>query len=337
MKILENISLKSYNTFGIDVNARYFSEINKDEEIYPFLGGIKPERKPLLILGGGSNILFTKDFPGTVLKISTKGIRITEEDENYVVLQGNAGEDWDSFVQYSVEKGWGGLENLSLIPGNVGTCPVQNIGAYGVEIKDVFVQLEGLFLDSGERKIFTKEDCGFGYRESIFKRHLKDHFVILNVSFRLQKRPSLCLEYGMIKEELARRKIQHPDLLTVREAICTIRKAKLPDPAKIGNAGSFFKNPVIPVVQFNQILNRFPDIVYFPQDNMIKLAAAWLIEQCGWKGRRIGNTGVHSSQPLVLVNYGNASGKEIWDLGSEVQRTVYEKFGILLETEVNII
>ena len=337
MKILRNISLKPYNTFGIDVKARYFLELFNEDELGVFLTDLPRERKPLLILGGGSNILFTKDFPGTVLKVSTKGIRITEETNSHVVLQANAGENWDDFVKFCVEKGWGGLENLSLIPGNVGTSPVQNIGAYGVEMKDTFIQLEGLFLDSGERKTFTKEDCNFGYRDSIFKRHLKDHFLILNVSFQLMKKPVLCLEYGTIKEELARRKVQYPDPGTVRDAVCIIRRSKLPDPVKIGNAGSFFKNPVITETRFAHIKSRFPDIVHYPQDGMIKLAAAWLIEQCGWKGKRKGNAGVHSLQPLVLVNYGKASGKEIHELGCEVQRTVYEKFGVMLETEVNII
>ena len=337
MQIRENISLKPYNTFGIDVKARWFAEASSDEEI---IGCCEDQEKallPLLILGGGSNVLFTKDFPGTVLKISSKGITVVDENEDEVLVRANAGENWDDLVRFCVEKEWGGLENLSLIPGNAGTSPVQNIGAYGVEMKDAFYELEAFDLESGTRRIFLKEECGFGYRESIFKLKYKGRFIILNVTFRLTKKPLLCFGYGNIREELATMKVDHPGIADVREAVCHIRSRKLPDPAVTGNAGSFFKNPVILPQQFENLKISFPGIVSFPQEGKVKLAAAWLIESCGWKGKRVGNAGVHSNQPLVLINYGNASGQEILQLSLIIRDSVQEKFGVQLETEVNVI
>ena len=337
MQLQEEISLKPYNTFGIDVRARFFTEALTEEDVIGLAGNLQDVHLPLLILGGGSNILFTKDFTGTVMKISLKGIRVIKEDEETVWVKASAGENWDDLVKFCVDKGWGGLENLSAIPGNAGTSPVQNIGAYGVEMKDTFCELEAFDLESRGKRIFSKEECGFGYRESIFKLQYKGRFLILNVTFRLKKNPVLCLDYGNIREELALMKMDHPGIADVREAVCRIRSRKLPDPAVTGNAGSFFKNPVILPLQFENLKQSFPGIVSFPQDGKIKLAAAWMIEQCGWKGKRVGNAGVHLTQPLVLVNHGNATGIEIINLSDEIRQSVYQKFGVMLETEVNVI
>lgn len=337
MELFEDFSLKPFNTFGIDVNARYFAEATSEEDIIKLAGNLQEDFQPLLILGGGSNILFTKNFPGTVLKISTKGINIVKEDDEFVWIMAEAGENWDDLVKYSVEKGWGGLENLSAIPGNAGTGPVQNIGAYGVELKDTLVELETFDIESRKKRIFSNEECRFGYRDSVFKVKYKDRFIILNVTFHLKKNPELMLDYGNIREELAEMKVNKPGIADVREAVCRIRARKLPDPTKTGNAGSFFKNPVISPERFEELKLQFPGIVSFPQDGKIKLAAAWLIEQCGWKGKRVGNAGVHSSQPLVLVNSCNATGVEILKLGEEISKSVQEKFGVILEREVNIV
>jgi UDP-N-acetylmuramate dehydrogenase len=337
MEYLEDYSLKPYNTFGIDVKARYFTEALSEEDITKLAANLRHDFYPLLILGGGSNILFTRDYPGTVMKISTRGISVVKEDDDSVWVKAEAGENWDDFVKYCVENGLGGLENLSAIPGNAGTSPVQNIGAYGVEIKDTFDELEAFDLISKEKIIFRNVECEFGYRESIFKLKHKGRFIILNVTFRLWKNPALSLDYGNIREELAVLNVSQPGITDVRQAVCNIRARKLPDPAVIGNAGSFFKNPVILPDEFEQLKASFPGIVSFPQDGKIKLAAAWMIEQCGWKGKRVGNAGVHATQPLVLVNHGNASGSEILSLGEEIKKSVLEKFGVSLETEVNII
>jgi UDP-N-acetylmuramate dehydrogenase len=337
MLLREEISLKPFNTFGIEAYARFFIEVFKEETIIDLAGELQDNYLPLLVLGGGSNILFTKDFPGTVLKISTKGIHVVKEDEETVWVKASAGENWDDFVSFCVDKGWGGIENLSAIPGNAGTSPVQNIGAYGVEMKDTFVQLEAFDLESKGIKILSKDDCRFGYRESIFKSQNKGRYIILNVTFRLTKRPILCLDYGNIRNELAIMKVTNPGIKDVREAVCRIRADKLPDPKVTGNAGSFFKNPVIPPQQYESLKQSFPGIVSFGQNGNIKLAAAWMIEQCGWKGKQKGNAGVHPTQPLVLVNLGNATGLEIINLADKIRQSVYEKFGIMLETEVNII
>ncbi len=337
MQLLDDISLKPFNTFGIDVHARYFAEAQSEEDIIKLAGNLREDYQPLLILGGGSNILFTKDFPGTILKISTKGIFVIKENEDFVWVKTSAGENWDDFVKYCVNNGWGGVENLSAIPGNAGTSPVQNIGAYGVEMKDTFSELETFDLESKGKKIFTKKECEFGYRESIFKSKYKNRYIILSVTFLLKKKPDLSLDYGNIREELTVMKVNQPGIADVREAVCRIRSRKLPDPAVIGNAGSFFKNPIILPEQFEILKQSFPGMVSFLQDGKIKLAAAWLIEQCGWKGKRVGNAGVHSTQPLVLVNHGNSTGDEILNLGENIRKSVYEKFGIRLETEVNVI
>ena len=337
MMYREQISLRSFNTFGIDVRARYFAEARTEEDVVELAEDQEDSCLPLLILGGGSNILFTKDYPGKILKISTKGIRVVKEDEETAYVKVSSGENWDDLVKFCVDKGWGGLENLSAIPGNAGTSPVQNIGAYGVEMKDAFTELEAFDLVDKVRKIILKEECYLGYRESIFKSQMKDRFIILNVTFHLMKKPLLCLEYGNIRDELKLMKIDHPGVKDVREAVCRIRSRKLPDPSVTGNAGSFFKNPVVPPEQFERLKKSFPGIVSFPQDGKIKLAAAWMIEQCGWKGKRKGNAGVHHTQPLVLVNLGGATGQEIISLCDDIRQSVLRNFGVTLETEVNII
>ena len=314
MKILQNISLKSFNTFGIDAKAKYFAELVNDDDVLSFLAANSRERDPLFILGGGSNILFSKDFEGTVVKVSTKGIDLIGEDDESVVITIQAGETWDDVVKYCVDQGWGGLENLSLIPGNTGTSPVQNIGAYGAEMKDVLHSVEAIHLETHDKRLFTPEDCKLDYRESVFKESLKGQYLILNVSFRLSKKPVLNLGYAQIRDELDVMKVDRPTILAVRDAVIRIRRRKLPDPAEIGNAGSFFKNPVISEDRFIELKDKFPAVVFYIQNKAHKIPAAWMIEQCGWKGKRFGDAGVHIHQPLVLVNYGNATGKEILDL-----------------------
>jgi UDP-N-acetylmuramate dehydrogenase len=336
MTIHENISLKSFNTFGIEAKTRFFIELLTEEDVFSFFSAFKGYPKPFMFLGGGSNMLFTKDFPGTVVRLCTKGIQVVEEDNDSVLVRAASGENWDGFVKFCVEKGWGGLENLSMIPGNVGTGPIQNIGAYGVELKDRFVELEALRIDTLEKVVLSKEQCEFGYRDSIFKRREKGKFFILKVSFRLLKQPELNLDYGTIREELQTMNRLSPTISDVREAVCRIRGKKLPDPVQMGNAGSFFKNPSISRQQFINLKERFPGVVSYPQEDAYKVAAAWMIEQCGWKGKRYGDAGVHENQPLVLVNHGSATGEEILNLANQIIQSVEEKFGIRLEPEVNI-
>jgi len=333
MQIQENISLKTYNTFGIDIKARYYNAFSNTEELQTI--NYKPQT---LILGGGSNILFTKNFDGLVLKNEIKGIQLLHEDKEYVYVKVGAGENWHQFVLYCIEKNWAGAENLSLIPGCVGASPMQNIGAYGVELKEIFSSLEAFHLQEKKVKIFTLSDCEFGYRDSVFKHHYKDQFVILNVTFRFHKHPVFHTSYGAVEQELEKMGIRELSIKAISQAIINIRTSKLPDPAEIGNAGSFFKNPTIQKLKFRDLKSRFQNIVgYENNDGTVKLAAAWLIEQCGWKGYRRGDAGCHERQALVLVNYGNASGKDIYDLSEEIKQSVKEKFDVELEREVNII
>jgi UDP-N-acetylmuramate dehydrogenase len=342
MQIQENISLKPYNTFGIDAKARYFASFNDTDE----LEELTTHHSPLttLILGGGSNILFTKDYDGLVLKNEIKGIQVVHEDAEYVYIKTGAGENWHSFVLHCIERNWSGVENLSLIPGNVGASPMQNIGAYGVELRDVFWSLEAFHLQQKKLFTFTLSDCEFGYRESIFKRKNKDQFVILSVIFRLRKHPVYHTSYGAIKEELEKMGVKELSIRAISQAVINIRSSKLPDPKNTGNAGSFFKNPEITNNQFSIIINQYPGVVghNLPNGN-VKLAAGWLIEQCGpqesvtWKGFRRGDAGCYEKQALVLVNYGNAKGKEIFDLSEEILQTVKARFAVTLEREVNII
>jgi UDP-N-acetylmuramate dehydrogenase len=332
-----NISLKPYNTFGIDVNANRFSKFSSIDELISVLAQRK-EEEPLLILGGGSNVLLTKSFEGLVLKNEIKGFEIIEETENEVVVEAGAGEVWHQFVINCIEHGFAGLENLSLIPGSVGASPMQNIGAYGVEIKDVFDHLLAFEISSGEMKRFNKEDCAFGYRESVFKNIYKNQFVICRVAFRLKKNPDINTSYGAIESELNKMGITSPSIRDVSNAVIAIRQSKLPDPALLGNAGSFFKNPVVIESLVEQIKKTYPDIPNYPAENgKRKLAAGWLIETSGWKGKVIETCGVHKLQALVLVNYGGSTGKQILNLSSQIIHDVEAKFGVTLEREVNIL
>ncbi|MBS1749454.1 MAG: UDP-N-acetylmuramate dehydrogenase [Bacteroidetes bacterium] len=341
MQIQENFSLKQYNTFGIDAKAKQFSFFSTSDELADLLEYSK--EPPACILGGGSNILLTKDIDGTVLKNEIKGIEETGEDDNYIYVKAGAGENWHQFVQYCIGRNWAGLENLSLIPGNVGASPMQNIGAYGVEIKEVFNSLTAFHIHDRTIHTFTTGDCEFGYRESVFKRKYKNEFVILRVTFRLHKSPVFHTEYGAIKDELERMQVSSLSIKAIARAVINIRTAKLPDPKVIGNAGSFFKNPSIPHSDFLRLKEKFDSIVgYNNPDGTVKLAAGWLIEHSGpkegisWKGYRTGDAGCHAKQALVLVNYGNASGKEIFELSEAIMQSVEKKFGIMLEREVNI-
>jgi len=345
MQVQENFSLKPYNTFGIDARAKYFLRFRSTGELQEAIASIsslrgtkQKTRTSSLVLGGGSNILFTKDFDGVVLKNEISGIEKVEEDENFVYIKCGAGENWHQVVLHCIENGWSGIENLSLIPGCVGASPMQNIGAYGVEIKDVFQELTAFHLQEKENYTFKLKDCEFGYRESVFKRKYKDQFVILDVTYRLSKKPLFNTSYGAIDDELAKMGVTDLSIKAISQAVINIRSSKLPDPKQIGNAGSFFKNPSVEKEKFLELKMQFEKLVgYESADSTVKLAAGWLIEQCGWKGFRNGDAGVHAKQALVLVNYGNAAGQEIYELSEQVAKSVFDKFGVKLEREVNII
>lgn len=338
MNIQQNVSLRSYNTFGIDVNAKQFVEVNTLEELCVLCAAFNLSDRSLLILGGGSNVLLTGDFDGMVIRINLKGITVLKEDDDHVWIKSMAGEVWHEFVMHCVQQGWGGLENLSLIPGYVGAAPMQNIGAYGVEVKDTFESLEAVEIATGEIIRFSNADCRFGYRESIFKQEAKGRYIIASVIFRLNKKPKFNTTYGAITQTLEERGITELSIKAISDAVIHIRQSKLPDPKVLGNAGSFFKNPEIPAEQFNELKNKYPGVVGYPAgENHVKVAAGWLIEQCGWKGKVVGNTGSHKQQALVLVNYGKATGAEIWELAMAIQRSVNDKFGITIQPEVNVI
>ncbi len=335
MEIQQNISLKNYNTFGIDVNAKRFISIRSVHELQQLI----VKEKSLFLISGGSNMLLTKDINDLVVHINTEGICIDREDDNSVYLTVNAGENWHDFVLWCIDQNYGGIENLSLIPGNVGTCPIQNIGAYGVEVKDVITKVEAVSIETGKLVQFSNAECKFGYRNSIFKNEVKGKYIITSVSFKLTKKDHvLNTSYGAIETELASKNITNPTIKTVSDAVIAIRQSKLPDPKEIGNSGSFFKNPVISKSLFENLKEKFPNIPsYSVSDEEIKVPAGWLIEQSGFKGKRFGDYGVHEKQALVLVNYGNASGKDIYSLAQEIQTTIKENFGIDLEIEVNVI
>ncbi|MFT3935002.1 MAG: UDP-N-acetylmuramate dehydrogenase [Chitinophagaceae bacterium] len=336
MQIQQNKSLEAFNTFGIDVQAAAFSSFSDTNELEELVSEYANTR--LLIIGGGSNLLLTSNFSGLVLKNNIKGIEKIREDNEFVFVKAGAGENWHQFVLHCIEHGWAGVENLSLIPGSIGASPMQNIGAYGVEIKDVFYELEAFHLKEKTLVKFTLDDCAFGYRESVFKKQYKDQFVIVSVTFQLRKQPQFNTSYGAIAEELQKMGITTLSIKAISDAVIRIRSSKLPNPKEIGNAGSFFKNPEVSLAHFNSLKEKYPAIVGYPlHNNQVKLAAGWLIEQCGWKGYRKGDAGCHSKQALVLVNYGHATGKEIYDLSTEILNSVNEKFGVLLEREVNII
>jgi UDP-N-acetylmuramate dehydrogenase len=334
--IEESFSLKSYNTFGIQSYARFFAEANNLADLKTIVGVFRDDHRPKLILGGGSNLLFTDDFDGIVIFPDLKGTDLLKETDSHVLVKASAGENWDTFVNFCVSQGWGGIENLSLIPGNVGACPIQNIGAYGVEVKDVLHAVETLDISTGEARIFSNAECCFGYRDSIFKHEAKNKYIITSVTFKLAKHPVFQINYPDIRAELDR--FGETTISSVRQAIINIRKKKLPDPEQLGNAGSFFKNPVIAPDKFNAIKQEYPSAPSYPATGgLIKIPAAWLIQTCGWKGKREGNVGTHESQPLVIVNYGGATGKEIIGFAQKIQDTVTQKFDIESEMEVNIV
>ena len=322
MTIISNASLKPFNTFGIDAKAQSYCDISSIENLSTVLKN--NDKSPLFILGGGSNMLLTKDIEALVLHINLKGIEVISETDTSVIVKAMAGENWHNFVLWCLEHNFGGIENLSLIPGNIGTAPIQNIGAYGVELKDVFKSCEALKIDDQSVKIFSKSDCNFGYRESIFKQDLKGQYVITSVNIELTKTThKLHTDYGVIKNELDVNGITEPTIQDVSNAVIAIRQSKLPDPKKIGNSGSFFKNPIISAEAFTELAHNFPDVPsYKISDEAIKIPAGWLIERAGFKGKRFNNYGVHDKQALVLVNYGNASGEEIFDLAKLIQKTI---------------
>jgi len=337
LNLQKNISLKPYNTFGIDTLAKSFIEVTSLPELLEVI----EQDKNLLILGGGSNILLTKPVSKTVVHLNLKGIEFNNDvsDENLVLVKAQAGENWHEFVLWCIAHDFGGLENLSLIPGNVGTSPMQNIGAYGTEIKDTFQSLEALEIATGKIKTFDNQSCNFGYRESVFKNVYKEKYIILNVTFKLTKNVhQLNTSYGAIQEELSKNNLKEPSIKDVSNAVIAIRESKLPDPKEIGNSGSFFKNPVISKEAFHLLQQKYPNIPhYIVSEDAIKVPAGWLVEQCGYKGKRFGDAGVHKNQALVLVNYDKATGEEIYQLAQNILQSVYEKFQIQLEIEVNII
>jgi len=335
MKVIHNVSLKPYNTFGIDVRASKFIKIKTIEDLKKILR--KTYAEELFILGGGSNMLLTGDIHKTVLQIDLKGKEVVEQKNDHVIIKAHAGENWHEFVLWTLEHNFGGLENLSLIPGNVGTSPIQNIGAYGVELKDNFVSCEAINIQTLESRTFTLDDCDFGYRNSVFKNKLKAQYIITSVNFKLStKNHQLKMDYGAIRSEL--QEIENPTIKDISNAVIRIRESKLPNPSEIGNSGSFFKNPVISSEAFKNLHRDFPEIPHYPiSDTEVKIPAGWLIDKAGLKGYRDGDAGVHKKQALVLVNYGNASGSDILMLSIKVREVVKEKFGIDLEPEVNII
>ena len=334
-----NFNLQQYNSFGLDAMAKYFVEINDIQQLESLIASDVFKQEKHLVLSGGNNVLFQDDvFDGLVIFINTKGIEILREDGNEVVIRAQAGEDWPDFVKFTVEQGWYGLENLAHIPGKVGAAPVQNIGAYGMELKDSFLQCEAFELETGKTKVFGKEECRFGYRESIFKNELKGQFIITSVDFLLKKNAPLHLDYGNIKAYLEQNGIVNPTLQQLHNAICAIRDAKLPDVKQIGSAGSFFKNPVISTERFESLQNTYPTIPHYPDANgMVKVPAGWLIEQAGWKGWRNEHVGVYEKQALILVHYGGGTGHDIVELARKIQGSVEAKFGIRISPEVNFV
>ncbi|MCC7303576.1 MAG: UDP-N-acetylmuramate dehydrogenase [Bacteroidia bacterium] len=337
MIIRENCSLKAYNTFGMDVKARFIAEVDQVEEFIQLLSNPPFSQLPRLILGGGSNVLLTKDVEGVVIVNCIKGMRVVREDDNHVWVRAGAGENWHEVVTWAVDHGWGGIENLSLIPGSAGAGPMQNIGAYGSEIKDAFEELEALEISNLHLRKFNANECRFGYRESFFKHEGKDRFIIVSITLRLNKQPVLNTSYGAIREELVKMGVHSPTVRDVSTAVGNIRRSKLPDPRVTGNAGSFFKNPVVSAKHAGRLKENFKNMPSYPQpDGTVKLAAGWLIEQAGWKGFRRADAGVHPQQALVLVNYGSALGKDILALSEEIRSDIKNKFNVELEREVNL-
>ncbi|QOI97936.1 MAG: UDP-N-acetylmuramate dehydrogenase [Flammeovirgaceae bacterium] len=339
IQIREEVDLQPYNTFGISEPARYFVILTAEDDLRQLL--IQPvyQNNPVLLLGGGSNLLFTKPFSGLVIHVALQGIRTEHETENHVLITAAAGENWHNLVMFCVDNNFGGIENLSLIPGTVGAAPIQNIGAYGVELKDVLDRVDGIEVETGQHRSFTKQECRFGYRDSIFKQELKGKFFISSITLRLTKKNHvLRTDYGALQDTLKQLQITHPTIRSVSDAVISIRSSKLPDPKQLGNAGSFFKNPEVHESTYVELKKSYPNVPGYKTENQrVKIPAAWLIEQCGWKGKRQGNVGVHAQQALVLVNFGGAKGAEVLQLASEIQSSVKAKFGIELQAEVNII
>lgn len=337
MTIQNNISLKKYNTFGIEAKARQFVAVHSIEDLNTILK--EHQSEPKFILGGGSNMLLTQDIQSLVIHIDLKGKKVLKENDDFVWVESQAGENWHEFVLWTIDQNFGGLENMSLIPGNVGTTPVQNIGAYGTEIKDTFVSCEAMTIATQVMKTFSKEDCHFGYRESIFKHEAKDQFIITSVIFKLTKRNhKINTSYGDITKELEKQNVTTPTLKDVSNAVIAIRQSKLPDPVALGNSGSFFKNPIIPKEQYEKAHALHPEMPhYVVSETEVKVPAGWLIEKAGFKGKRFGDAGIHKNQALVLVNYGNATGQEILTVSKDIQATILREFGIVIEAEVNVI
>jgi UDP-N-acetylmuramate dehydrogenase len=337
MEIQNNFSLKNYNTFGIEASAKQFVAVHNVAELKTVLEQNKSQKK--FILGGGSNMLLTKDIEALVIHVDLKGRKIIRENDDFVWVESQAGENWHEFVIWTINQNFGGLENMSLIPGNVGTTPVQNIGAYGTEIKDTFDSCEAMTIENQQMKTFTKAECHFGYRESVFKNEVKDQYIITSVVFKLTKRNhKINTSYGDITAELAKNNVVTPTLKDVSNAVIAIRQSKLPDPKELGNSGSFFKNPILLKTDFEKIHQKFPGMKYYEvSETEVKVPAGWLIEQAGFKGKRFGDAGIHKNQALVLVNYGNATGKEILDISKDIQETIFKTFGIHIEAEVNVI
>lgn len=336
VEIQRNVSLRPFNTFGLDIKAAALAEVNDHDALSELLHHCKNHKIELLILGGGSNILFTKDVDELVLLNRIKGINVISENADTVTVEAGAGVAWHDLVMHCVNNGWGGIENLSLIPGMVGAAPMQNIGAYGVELREVFSELKAVHVNEMYTRTFSDSECTFGYRESVFKRDLKGQYIITSVSLQLEKHPKINTSYGAIAQELERLGVTEPGITDVSQAVINIRKSKLPDPNILGNAGSFFKNPVVTVELAERIRSEHPSLPSYAADGGVKLAAGWLIEQCGWKGKVVGRTGSHRDQALVLVNYGNATGEEVFRLSEDIIRSVRNRFEVELEREVNI-
>ncbi len=339
MKILQNISLKPYNTFGIDASATEFVEITEIEELLELIKFGKLQNTKHLILGGGSNLLFTNDYNGLVIRNRIGGLKVTDVGSSQVLVKAGAGMVWDELVRFCMDRDYGGIENLVLIPGSVGAGPIQNIGAYGVELKDTFHSLEAIDISTAEIRVFENQDCNFAYRDSVFKRELKGKYVIISVTLLLRKDHVPDVSYGAIEEELKKMGLdKEADIKAVGDAVTAIRQNKLPDLDMIGNAGSFFKNPVVDAIKFDKMCNLHPEIPsYISEDGSVKIPAGWMIEQCGWKGKTLGNAGVHDKQALVLVNKGGATGKDVLRLAEQIKSSVFEKFGLMLEMEVNVV
>jgi UDP-N-acetylmuramate dehydrogenase len=337
MQPIINFSLKNHNTFGIDAYASQYISIKSEDQLIAILK--EKNTSDVFILGGGSNMLLTKDIDELVLHINIKGVKIIKEEEDFVWIEAKAGENWHELVLYAIDNDFGGFENMSLIPGNVGTTPIQNIGAYGTEIKDTLIHCDAIEIKTGKKVRFTNSDCSFGYRDSIFKKAEKGNYVITAVTFQLSKKNhKINIAYGDIKKELEELGIKNPNIKQVSDAVTSIRKSKLPDPKELGNCGSFFKNPIIPLIQFQLIHKEFPEMPSYPVgDDLIKVPAGWLIENAGFKGKRFGDAGVHQNQALVIVNYGLATGNELLQLSKKIQETVFKKFKITIEAEVNIL